>query len=721
MKFTFKEKELKVMKTVINKIISVVLLSVLMVALLPVYVLSADTSGFEDAILTAKAKISVPDYLTLFDSDISTMDGRTEYYLRWYNNDQGCELSITINDRGDIIRYSSNNYGENTDAPKFAVFTKQELAEKSLDWLKSVNPGWASDYSMDYADISGTSNVYGGIEYLGFDRYVNGIRFLNDNISFNVNNITGEIIYMNANHTYADNIPSADGILSVDEAAEAYFTQSPLELMYRTFADDNAVLVYNLKYPQIRLNAKDGSVVKASRSYKGVNGTVTEDSAAPESAGGSGNKFTESELKNLTEVEGLLSEQELISMAKALSHTGLDAASFESCSYTQENIYVYTDSESVEDASKYIASLSFIFNKGMDNEYRGYVTFDAQTGALISYSAYNYHIYYRDDTKKEPTVAKEDALEAAKKFIKENNPDKLSKVITPEPSYIYTDNMYMLNFSRQENNIPFNENYININTDSETGLITGYNTYWNDDITFESPEGILDMGSAKEKFKENAGFKLLYSYSYKDDNDTEPNIVLAYGSAYPYESTIYAKSGEKVSSHQDDNTIIYPTDISDHYAKDRINALVAAGIINIDAQNTHFRPDDAITYRELAAMTARLTRRYYIWGLSVITAFVKNNNIIKEGEVFEPDKTAIRADGPVYIISALGHREVAQLSDIYKVGFADAEQITADKLGFVAIAKGMGLVNGDENGCFNPNAPLTRADAAIMIYNYLAR
>lgn len=720
MKFTFKEKGLKVMKPIFKKTVSAILLFVFALTLIPTYILAANTSGLEDAILTAKAKISVPDYLTEFDSDISTMDGRAEYYLRWYNNDRGCELSITINDRGDIIRYSSNNYGENTDAPKFAVFTKQELAEKALEWLNTVNPGWASDYSMEYANISGTSNVYSGIEYLGFDRYVNGIRFLNDNISFNVNNITGEIIYMNANHTYADNIPSADGILSVDEAAEAYFTQSPLELMYRTFADDNAVLVYNLKNPQIRLNAKDGTVVKANRSYKGVNGTVAEDSAAPESAG-SGNKFTESELKNLAEVEDLLSEEKLISRAKSLSHTGLDAASFESCSYTRENRYIYTDSESVEDASKYIASLSFIFNKGMDNQYRGYVTFDAQSGALISYSAYNYHIYYRDDAKTEPTVAKEDALETAKKFIKENNPEKLSKVITPEPSYIYTDNMYTLNFSRQENNIPFNENYININTDSETGLITGYNSCWNDDATFESPEGILDMDSAKEKFKENAGFKLLYSYSYKDDNDTEPDIVLAYGSAYPYESTIYAKSGEKVSSPQDDNTIIYPTDISDHYAKDRIKALVAAGIINIDTQSTSFRPDDAITYRELAAMTARLTRRYYIWDLSAITDFVKINNIIKDSEVFEPDKTAIRADGPVYIISALGHREVAELSDIYKVGFADAEQITADKLGFVAIAKGMGLVNGDENGCFNPNAPLTRADAAIMIYNYLAR
>ena len=41
--------------------------------------------------------------------------------------------------------------------------------------------------------------------------------------------------------------------------------------------------------------------------------------------------------------------------------------------------------------------------------------------------------------------------------------------------------------------------------------------------------------------------------------------------------------------------------------------------------------------------------------------------------------------------------------------------------GYVAIAKGLNIVGGDENGCFNPNSALTRADAAIMIYNYLAK
>ncbi len=706
------------MKKLILKITALTLVAAM---LLPASVLSAETDGLESAILTAKAKIFVPDYLTEFDSDIHKSDNKIEYYLRWYNNDRDGELSVTINDRGDIIRYSSNTYGENTNSPKFAAFTNQELAEKSLDWLKSVNPEWAKDYSMDFASFSEKSNVYGGIEYLSFYRYVNGIRFLNDSISFNVNNITGEIVYMNSNHTYADTIPSADNILSVDEAAQIYYEQSPLNLMYTSFEEHSAVLVYNLSSPQLKINAKDGSVIKTSRTYNGINGAVMEESAATDSASGGANKFTESELKNLAEIDNLLSEKELVALAKALSDTGLDSASFESCSYTRQRNYIYTDEESVEDASLYIASLTFIFNKGEDDEYRGYVTFDAQTGELISYSAYNYHIYYRDNTKKEPKVSEKTALEVAKKFIGENNPNNASKAMDATPSYINTDSMYILNFSRQENDIPYPSNYIYVATDSDTGLITSYNTCWEDDIAFESPDGILDIESAKEKFKENVGFKPFYVYSYKDDNDTDPDIILAYGSATPQESMIFAKNGEKPITHTDNDTIIYPTDTEGHYAKDRIMALLAAGIIAIDAENTQFRPDDAITYRELAAMTARLTRRYYIWDLSSITAFVKNNNIISDSKIFEPDKTAQRADGPSYIVSALGYREVAELSNIYRVGFADAEQIPSDKLGFVAIAKGMGLINGDENGCFNPNAPLTRADAAIMIYNYLAR
>ena len=68
------------------------------------------------------------------------------------------------------------------------------------------------------------------------------------------------------------------------------------------------------------------------------------------------------------------------------------------------------------------------------------------------------------------------------------------------------------------------------------------------------------------------------------------------------------------------------------------------------------------------------------------------------------------------MIDALGVGEYAAY-DIYKQPFADVSENT----GYIAILAAMGVVQGDENGNFNPDNDITRAEAAIMVYNYLNR
>ena len=70
------------------------------------------------------------------------------------------------------------------------------------------------------------------------------------------------------------------------------------------------------------------------------------------------------------------------------------------------------------------------------------------------------------------------------------------------------------------------------------------------------------------------------------------------------------------------------------------------------------------------------------------------------------------------MVRALGFEEVATLNGIYVPIFAD---VSADSVGFTSILGAMGVIKGDENGNFNPNGTVTRADAAIMLYNYLSK
>ena len=69
------------------------------------------------------------------------------------------------------------------------------------------------------------------------------------------------------------------------------------------------------------------------------------------------------------------------------------------------------------------------------------------------------------------------------------------------------------------------------------------------------------------------------------------------------------------------------------------------------------------------------------------------------------------------MIRVLGIEEYAKLDKIYKPVFEDVNE----NVGYISILGAMGVFNGDENGLFNPDKNLTRADAAIVIYNYLSR
>jgi hypothetical protein len=68
-----------------------------------------------------------------------------------------------------------------------------------------------------------------------------------------------------------------------------------------------------------------------------------------------------------------------------------------------------------------------------------------------------------------------------------------------------------------------------------------------------------------------------------------------------------------------------------------------------------------------------------------------------------------------------GHSEVAELRGIYRCGFADDEEIADGDYGYVAIAKGLGIVTGDPSGSFRPYEAVTRQEMAHMMFKYMSR
>ena len=87
----------------------------------------------------------------------------------------------------------------------------------------------------------------------------------------------------------------------------------------------------------------------------------------------------------------------------------------------------------------------------------------------------------------------------------------------------------------------------------------------------------------------------------------------------------------------------------------------------------------------------------------------------------QPGRIVTRSELCRCFVSLSGLEEAARLQGIYRCGFTDEEDIPAADLGFVAIAKGLGVVCGDTDGAFRPGDGATRQELAVMLFRYLSR
>lgn len=92
----------------------------------------------------------------------------------------------------------------------------------------------------------------------------------------------------------------------------------------------------------------------------------------------------------------------------------------------------------------------------------------------------------------------------------------------------------------------------------------------------------------------------------------------------------------------------------------------------------------------------------YLYGKGIVNG--------KTSDTFAPTDMITRAEFVKIIVTALD-----ELADSHDTGFADVS--ASDWFApYVLTAKAHGIVTGDGNGCFNPNAPITREDIAVILH-----
>ncbi|WP_245596167.1 S-layer homology domain-containing protein [Paenibacillus taiwanensis] len=173
------------------------------------------------------------------------------------------------------------------------------------------------------------------------------------------------------------------------------------------------------------------------------------------------------------------------------------------------------------------------------------------------------------------------------------------------------------------------------------------------------------------------------------------------------------------------------SDINGHWAENAVREGVNRGFVTGYADGT-FKPNKQITRAELVVMLVRALQRS---GNGTTRTFADQDQIpqwalqaIRQGvelgwvsgyanNTFQPNRSLTRTELAVLIVRAAG----LEPKPLAKLHFADAKQIPAWAVPYVAAAVEAGYISGVSGNRFDPQTHATRAEAVSLIVGLLAR
>ena len=239
-----------------------------------------------------------------------------------------------------------------------------------------------------------------------------------------------------------------------------------------------------------------------------------------------------------------------------------------------------------------------------------------------------------------------------------------------------------------------------------------------------SKENIISLDKAYDILFNNKEYELRYVTVYNENskNENKEEIKLVYGFKEdniiiidPITGKFLDNQGKEIS----EQWITEYTDIDNSYAKKEIQILSEYGI---SFKENKFRPKDKMKQSEFLYLLWKSLYNSpveYKDSNDEMYTQLKDRNIVRAGD---KDKNTIilKEDAAMYIIRALNYDKIADASNIFKNIWADSENISPELKGYLNIAYGLKIINGDgKTNNINPKYELKREDGAKVIYNYL--
>jgi len=655
---------------------------------------AGDSAAMAEAIMLVRQRVDIPEECTEFTGSANLLGGTRGWSCSWQTpNDAEKSASVNVSMResgiiDEVYTYRFAEYKQRTGKilPKVSA---EAAIESAYAYAGKVNPALLEEYGE-----GATATLYGDRYTVQIQRCVGGLPVYNNAATLQINSQTGVVENYRITHTEGTVFPATGDVMGENAARAAFMKNGYMQAEYVIFGE-NAALVYTPGKSNNMLHAVTGEGYSPSFSGEELRMEGSKDMAATNTASGGNIQLTPQEVQAVEEAAGLLSYEEAEEKLKNTEEF-----------YIPHGLVLESGSTYKNDAGQYILHIT-LRNQNEETYARVYGELDGVSGEIL-------YFYVSDKAEDIVHVDMEGAKavyeDYAEKHLAEYAASLGKTEIKDEKEAFY------ITSARNENGHPVRGNGVSMTVQKRNGKISQYRLNWNRKVQFPSPEGMLSNAAAYDILFSKEAPKLYY---YAEKETAVPVYVterdnFAYIGAF--DGAILSYSG---TAYIETSTAGY-TDVSGHYAEEAILALAAVGARLGD---TEFKPDAVITQAEFVSLLSNCVMDYYpLYGgkadMDKIYAYVQRNGILpKEEEA--PDAPLTRELATAYLLRSMGYADFATITGIFYCDFSDAEAITPSLYGYISIAKGLGIIKGDGNGCFAPEREITRGEAAMMLYNYL--
>lgn len=692
----------------------------------------------EKALETARSLF--PDILAGKDLQAELADyrmpGRRNWQIMWSSSGPGPfgtpeHIFIVLDSQtGDLL---NANFSLGAQKPDDGIgpIGREEALQKAVEFVKKMRPQEFARTRLEedrYPGYSGPPGTMRQTYEFFWQRYENGVRVEGDGISAGVGALSGRVQTYNFTWHSDLEFPAPGGALEAGALAGRLLDNPGLYLGYAarqgaTAGADGlpeALLFYQLNSVTPYFDSHTGEPVDGAGNIipAGEAGKFT--SLPPPAAGAAGADPPEAAKTKVSQEQAQRAAEDFfrkIGVTGAIVRSGGGSGGN---SLFQDEYWVYS----------------------MEDDLAGGGAPRRMRQVMVGTSTGEVGQYYNNDFREAmssvpagggPALTRGEALAKARDFAKLVNPGRFSRTVLSNAMSIpnlklageYNTNFQ---FTRLVNGLPFQGEGIEVSVDAASGEIRRYSCKWHR-AYFPGPAGALKAEEAKKLFLEKVPLELVYFFPWEEgDRSAAPRLVYRFAGTAG-DRGLDAVSGSPVivdwtgARPAAQDTTALPRE---HWAYRPLALLHESGLL---PAGEDFNPDGAVTRRDAARVLMGAINRYYGDSSEDKPAFsdigrddrdyrtlqtAVRLGVLAGGGEFKPGEPLSRETMAAWLVRALGYEEVAKMPVKIELSVKDADQVDAALCNHVAIACGLGLMAGDENGFFRPQDNLTWAELAAL-------